>query len=750
VPRSERRPEIFGSALGLFATIAQVVLMREALTVAGGNELAVGLDLGAWLTGVGLGALIAAPLPRPSSSLIGAAVAAGPISAVGLMILRLNRAIFDLSPGADPTIAGLATALACGLGLGGLSVGFSFTAAARSLPERANAPVSRLYVAEALGALVAGLLFTFVLAGTTPPLVTLGASSALLTGAGAAVSDRRGLRALGGVTAAALAVVSLLLLPDIDHRSQLAAFERLGAGKQVATAESAYGRLALGQSEDQYQLLADSRVDYSFPDPWERAPAVHLALTQHPSPRSVLLVGGGAPDVLEAALSHGPHRVVLTYLDERIHELCRPFWPRSTVRALGDPRIEVVRDDGRRYVARTAELFDVVLVSARPPLSGQANRYHTREFYAAVSRVLRPGGSMTVTAPGGANVLAPEAARAAASTLATVGSVFSEVVIVPGLRIGVHAASQPGVVSDDPELLAARFDERGVLAEGFTARRFAPLLERSRIRALRAQLDRWPAAINTDQQPRAYLANLQLWERSLAERGETDDPTWTGFAERWAWLWLVVPLIAWAIWRAVRLARRSADPSADAVFAIATTGAAGMATEVVVLYAYQAASGQLYTGLALLVGLFMAGLAAGAFLVRRVLDRAPRWQGLVVDGAALSLLLASGPALSGALQLPWLIAAWSAVAGAVTGAAFPALLALAARTRGGDERRAAARIEAADHLGAALGALVTGVIWLPIFGITRTCLLFAAIKAASLLGLIPSVRRVGRIDQPTA
>jgi predicted membrane-bound spermidine synthase len=175
-----------------------------------------------------------------------------------------------------------------------------------------------------------------------------------------------------------------------------------------------------------------------------------------------------------------------------------------------------------------------------------------------------------------------------------------------------------------------------------------------------------------------------------------------------------------------------------------------MAAEIVVLYAFQAASGTLYTGIALLVGLFMAGLAAGAYLGRRLLARNPNRGGLIADVAALALMLVSGPVLSAALEQPWIIAAWSAVAGVVTGAAFPSLLAVSAASRGGDERRAAARFEAADHLGAALGAFVTSLIWLPVYGIVPTCLMFAALKAAALLGLSLSVGRSDRIGQPTA
>ena len=109
--------------------------------------------------------------------------------------------------------------------------------------------------------------------------------------------------------------------------------------------------------------------------------------------------------------------------------------------------------------------------------------------------------------------------------------------------------------------------------------------------------------------------------------------------------------------------------------------------------------------------------------------------------SALGLLLATGPILGAALSHEWLAVIWSVVAGAATGAAFPAFLAVVARERGADERASAAPIEAADHLGAAFGALVTGVVWLPAYGLMTTALLFAGLKLAALAGSIAAARR---------
>jgi spermidine synthase len=341
---------------------------------------------------------------------------------------------------------------------------------------------------------------------------------------------------------------------------------------------------------------------------------------------------------------------------------------------------------------------------------------------------------MTVFTQGGANLLAPEAARAAASELATVRSVFPQLAIVPGMEITLHAASTKGVVSTDPAVLKQRYQERGVDTPFFSSRRFEALLDEGRVASVYRQLRQWPKTINTDSLPIVYLAGLQLWERSLPGNRSAGDATWTGALERYAWLWLVVPLLLWA--GMLLVARRRGRPNrpTGAVFAIATTGAAGMAVEIVVIYVFQIASGQVYTGLALLVALFMAGLAMGAFIGRRYLSKGQVLHGVFADLGIVVFLVLTGPVLSASFDAPWIVAAWSALAGIVTGAAFPALLNRAAQNREKDERKAAPAIEAADHIGAAFGALITGVIWVPVYGITTTCLLFAVLKTASLLG----------------
>jgi predicted membrane-bound spermidine synthase len=731
------RADVFGFALGAHATLGQVVLMREALALSGGNELAVGLSFTLWLAGVGAGALLAGALSKPKPAQLAGSIISAFIIAGGLFVLRLHREVLGLLPGIEPSLLELGALLLIGLGGGGLTVGFLFTSAARASASQEETPVSRLYAAEAVGALAGGVVFTLFLAGKVPHLVVVGIASCLPAGALALSEQRRAVRATLGVLFISIAIAAVLgPIGKLDRWAEIKAFSFCGAaGEYIAAKDSRYSHLTLGKSEDEYHLFVDGRLDHVFPDPWERPMLIHTALTQHPAPKSVLIIGGGPSDRLEAALAHNPNEVVLTYLDEGVQQICRPFWSPETLKALSDPRVTVVHDDGRRYVSKTSNRFDVVIISARPPLSGQANRYHTQEFYDAVRRVLNKGGAMTSLTSGGANLLAPEAARSAASELATVKSVFKEVVVVPGLQIELHAAADKGVVTDDATLLEARYLARRVKAYSFSSRRFVEMLDPGRVAELKRQLDRWPAEINTDMKPRVYLTGLQLWERSLTGRRAADDPTWTGLAEKWALIWLALPCGLWLVWQVLTYAFKRPGLGAP-IISIATTGAAGMASEIVVLLVFQAASGMLYAGLALLVAFFMAGLAVGAYWSRRHLASGKLVHGVLVDAVVLVFLVLTGPVLGTFRDSVAIVFFWSFVAGVVTGSAFPALLGLGAKKRLGDERSAAAAIEAADHFGAAMGALITGIVWVPVFGVSVTCFIFACFKAISLLGLL--------------
>ena len=76
------------------------------------------------------------------------------------------------------------------------------------------------------------------------------------------------------------------------------------------------------------------------------------------------------------------------------------------------PRAQVVVDDARRYLERTASRYDVIVVDPPPPVEAAASSLlYSREFYAVVKRRLREGGILQQWLPAADPALAVSFAR---------------------------------------------------------------------------------------------------------------------------------------------------------------------------------------------------------------------------------------------------------------------------------------------------------------------------------------------------
>jgi len=127
---------------------------------------------------------------------------------------------------------------------------------------------------------------------------------------------------------------------------------------------------------------------------------VHPALTAHRAPRTALVIGGGEGATIREILRHPTiERVVMVDLDRELVERCRDLLPAWHAGAFDDPRVQMVFEDGRAFVLRTTERFDVVIVDVCDALEGgPALALYSEPFYRAVQRVLSGGGVLAVQA----------------------------------------------------------------------------------------------------------------------------------------------------------------------------------------------------------------------------------------------------------------------------------------------------------------------------------------------------------------
>lgn len=186
--------------LGAYAQIVQAVLIREGLVVFFGNEVSLGAFYGSWLLWIAAGSLLAyrwrgrASMSRAGVWLRRLLLLLPPVLFLQVLMLRLVRVLLDVSAAEFVPLGQLFLSLFVITTPGSLLLGLAFPLACKALHdsyrERADGhavrEVSWLYMADALGALLGGVSFTFVflrwfgLAGTLGLVTLLLALAALL------------------------------------------------------------------------------------------------------------------------------------------------------------------------------------------------------------------------------------------------------------------------------------------------------------------------------------------------------------------------------------------------------------------------------------------------------------------------------------------------------------------------------------------------------------------------------------------
>lgn len=117
----------------------------------------------------------------------------------------------------------------------------------------------------------------------------------------------------------------------------------------------------------------------------------HPALFLHPKPKNVLVIGGGDGGTVREVLKHkSVESCTLVEIDGLVVEASRKYIP-QTAKALSDKRARVLIEDGVKFVAETAEKFDVVIVDSTEPF-GPAKELFGPSFYKNVKRILTKDG----------------------------------------------------------------------------------------------------------------------------------------------------------------------------------------------------------------------------------------------------------------------------------------------------------------------------------------------------------------------
>jgi len=170
----------------------------------------------------------------------------------------------------------------------------------------------------------------------------------------------------------------------------------------VASRRSKYQQIDIVDTEEFGRVLVlDGLVQSSeYDEYYYHESLVHPAMVLHPNPERVLILGGGEGATLREVLKYRTvRRAVMVDIDEDVVQLSKQYLASWHMGAFDDSRAEVVIEDGKAYVERTSERFDVVVMDLTDPYGPEiARELYKESFIRRLSSILTDSGAVATQA----------------------------------------------------------------------------------------------------------------------------------------------------------------------------------------------------------------------------------------------------------------------------------------------------------------------------------------------------------------
>ncbi|RJR47244.1 MAG: hypothetical protein C4576_09875 [Desulfobacteraceae bacterium] len=694
-------------AIGFLSMLGQVVILRELLVAFHGVELFYSLAIGVWLVWTGTGALLFRRMRVSVSATALLFFFLGLASPVDVVFIRACRIFFSAVPGAYLSFFSQVFIMLAALLPFGISLGLLFQWAARFSSLRGRS-LAAAYAVESAGGLFGGLASTlfFYWGFQNFTLALLCGLVCLLVPLLYAGLDRW-IRLANGVLLLML-LSSFFLSGRLDRATS--AWNHPGL---ISVRDTPYGRIAVTSVLEQISVFENDVLLFETQGK-EAESFSHLPALQHRSPRRIL-VFGGLDGTIQELIKYKPERIDWIEINRRGIDLVLPFLPEKMGESLWREPVHLTIMDPRSFLKKQGHPYDLIMIATGEPVSGQANRFYTEEFFSLCASRLAEGGIVAMRLQGAENLWSPAMQSRAESIYRALKRVFASVLFLPG-DINVVVASSSHLTRE-PAVLIDRWNSLGLKTALVSPQYIRYLYSNDRFFAIQEKLKTGSGPINSDLSPFCYQYTLMIWLSKLLPSTASRPPiTLKNLSLYDKRIWICCLALAGLL----LFFRRSMAFSR--VMLAGAAGFLGMIFESTLILYYQVKIGILYQDIGLLLTSFMAGLALGASFMEKAWSRYGKRKGAIriwafgillgfsfLTGAA-ALFMQSGFEI-GLSETVMLLG--------MAGFAVAALFACASRYGEKSQEEAVAPVYGADLLGGSLGALTAAVL-LPIAGLPIT------------------------------
>jgi spermidine synthase len=472
---------LLAGASGLLVFAAEVVFVHLLALVIGTSVYAFGLMLAIFLLCLGFGAWVAPIVASRSRS-----AACFAASAAGL-VLAGTAPVWDRLPGLFDTMAPYATTWAereagralvafLALCVPATAMGALFPIVLREAGRGRDvgAAVGRLSAVNTLGSIAGSIVGGFLLVpilGSQRSLLVLAAAYAALALASAPAERRKWVAGLSAVTLAFAIGAPRWDLVRLTSGANVY-FESTPEPDAIEMVrEDVHGGVTtVVRSGDLFTLYTNGKFQGNNGYELEAQRAfAHIPCLLAPRHERAFAIGLGTGTTLGTLAAYPFHEIEVAEISPAIAEAAKKYYSDINGGALDDPRVHLLREDGRNALLVSTALYDVIGIEISSIwFAGAANLY-SREFYELAKSRLTEGGVLQQWVQ-----LHHMRPREIATILASVRAVFPHVTLFANRHQGHILASEKPLVVDPARLatLEAMARAHGTLAEDESLDRF--------------------------------------------------------------------------------------------------------------------------------------------------------------------------------------------------------------------------------------------------------------------------------------
>jgi len=732
---------------GLFTIAAQTLFFREFTTAFEGNDISVGLFFASWLFWIGACAMIAYHHSKITDWLLENIdllfFAYIPVFVLELILIIKARQIAGVSSYTLLTIRQMVfLSLLVNIPVS-IITGIFFPLACRWIERDSLFPVSSVYILEAAGSFLGGIGTTILLSLGVNSITIFFLLAFIISFAAFIVRIKSEIKLVFYFSAAVCVLLCLSIGIDkrLNHYIQTVKWTKLLPAEALAGAfQTPQAEYLYGTYHGQWVVISQGSTCEALPDKATSGRIAAIALSQKPDAKKILVIGSGLGLCYEFLSLPQIEQVTWTHSDSQYAQKVGSFLPAQF--KISDRRLSCPAGDIRNQLGGLKNFYDIVIVNLPPATSSVLNRYFTVDFYQQLKNSMSAGGVIAVRVTGGENIMGTELIDLGASTKQTLEKIFSHLVLTPGDDTWFIASDSENLTGE-PGTLQNRYakikNAENILASPALLSIYLPDRAAAAMESYNSSDLPQDLLINTDSRPLTSLYSLLL---ALKQSGAPITRIVKLLATAGIRVFLI-PIFVFVILRLFYIARTQNQDnvsSFDSSFLVFSAGWLGIGTVVVLMYLYQTIFGSLYLHIGVISSLFMIGLTAGAALVRYLPGRLRQKLFMAIFVYAILLIAV--------FSLPidfWTHQSFAAVfflCGLCSGAYFP--IAAGQLAEGGFETGlAGAKLETADHIGASIGSLITGLVLVPVLGTKEAILVFLALILANIpAALLQSLKKL--------